>query len=170
MPPTAPSTVNVPWQIMEQLFPFFHQFNDANPNTNVDTSSNNPPRTRDITCEVDETISVASEQPAGLTSQHLSIIMSNPATSATVQLTQAPTLIQSTANQLLTLTSVSTLAQPVATQSSLPPVPLCIRDRIICSEFVDFASLLPKAMFSGTLKPELVGHLWFSWPPQVMTY
>jgi len=64
--------------------------------------------------------------------------------SATVKLTQAPILIQSTANQPLTPISVPPLVQPVATQTSLPPVPPHIRDCIYhpC-EFVDFASLLP---------------------------
>jgi len=81
----------VPWQIIEQLSLLFQQFNNAIPTTTVDTSGNNLPSTRDVTLDVDEMVSVASDQPAAPTSQHLPIIStSNPAMSATVQLIQAP--------------------------------------------------------------------------------
>ena len=65
---------------------------------------------------------------------------------------QAPALIPPTTNQPpVALTSVPVLIQPTINQPSLPPVPPRIRDRIVRGEF---ASLLPKAMFSGVLEPE----------------
>ena len=36
----------------------------------------------------------------------------------------------------------------------LPPVPPKVRERIIKGEYIDFATLLPKAMFSSSMKPE----------------
>jgi len=38
--------------------------------------------------------------------------------------------------------------------TSLPPVPLWIKEKIISGEFIDLATLLPKAMFSGSSEPE----------------
>ena len=68
---------------------------------------------------------------------------------------QPPALIPPTANQSpVASTSVPVLIRPTVNQPSLPPVPPRIRDRIVCGEFVDFASLLPKAMFSDGLEPE----------------
>ena len=42
---------------------------------------------------------------------------------------------QPTASQPVMSTSVPVLMQPISNQSSLPPVPLHIRGRIICGEF-----------------------------------
>ena len=68
---------------------------------------------------------------------------------------QPPALIPPTANQPpVASTLVPALIRPTVNQPSLPPVPPRIRDRIIRGEFVDFASLLPKAMFSGGSEPE----------------
>lgn len=55
-----------------------------------------------------------------------------------------------------TLQSVSppTLIHSFTTQSSLPPVPLRIRDQIIQGEFMKFCSLLSKAMLIGSSEPE----------------
>ena len=50
--------------------------------------------------------------------------------------------------------SGQTHVQPTAIQSSLLPVPPHIRDHIIHGEFIEFTSLLPKAMFSGGSEPE----------------
>ena len=165
---TTPSTINVPRQIMEQLSLFFQQFNNAIPITSMDTAGNNPPSAGDTTHDIDDSLSVASNQPAAPISQHLSIAYttSNPAVTATVPTfsqatttqpftsTSVPALGQPTANQLLMSTSAPLFAQHIANQTSSPPVPPRIQDRIVRGEFVDFASLLPKAMFSGALEPE----------------
>ena len=37
---------------------------------------------------------------------------------------------------------------------SLPPVPPQIKEKIVSGEFVDLATLLPKAMFSGSAEPD----------------
>ena len=69
---------------------------------------------------------------------------------------QPPALIPPTANQPpVASTSVPVLIRNTVNQPSLPPVPPRIRDRIVRSEFVDFANLLPKAMFSGGSEPEI---------------
>lgn len=145
---------------MKQLSLFFQQFSD-----------NNPPSTGDVTPENDAMLSVASDQPGASSNQHLLIssTTSNLAINAAVQ---SPTAIQPTTNQPLIspsttvpvqptanqpLMSVPALVQPLVqpyNQPSLPPVPPRIKDRIIRGEFIDFASLLPKAIFSGTLEPE----------------
>jgi len=39
-------------------------------------------------------------------------------------------------------------------QSSLPPVPSHICDRIIRGEYIEFSTFLPKAMFSSNLEPK----------------
>ena len=49
--------------------------------------------------------------------------------------------------------SGQTHVQPTAIQSSLPPVPPRIRDRVIHGESIEFTRLLPKTMFSGGSKP-----------------
>jgi len=38
--------------------------------------------------------------------------------------------------------------------TSLPPVPPRIKEKIISGEFIELATLLPKAMFSGSGEPE----------------
>ena len=43
---------------------------------------------------------------------------------------------------------------PTIVQSSLLPVPPCIKDHIIHGEFIDFSSLLPKARFIVGSEPE----------------
>ena len=165
---TTPSTINVPRQIMEQLSSFFQQFNNAIPITSTDTAGNNPPNTGDTTHDIDDSLSIASNLPAAPISQHLPIAYttSNPAVTATVPTisqatttqpftsTSVPAQGQPTANQLLMSTSAPLFAQHIANQTSSPPVPPRIQDRIVRGEFVDFASLLPKAMFSGALEPE----------------
>ena len=93
----------------------------------MDTFSNNPPSTRDVTLDVDEMISVASDQPAAPNRQHLPII----STSNTHPIYHQPTF---------NINLVPTLVQTIATQSSVSPVPPHIRDRIIHGEFIDFAS------------------------------
>ena len=56
------STISVPRPVMEQLSAFFQQFNNAIPTTTMDTSGNNQPSTVNAIPDVDETLSVASEQ------------------------------------------------------------------------------------------------------------
>ena len=163
-----PSTINVPQQIMEQLSSFFQQFNNAIPNTSTDTDGNNPPSAEDTIRNIDDSLSVTSNQPVAPTSQHLSIAYTtnNPAVTATVPTfsrttttqpftsTSVPALAQPTANKLLMSTSAPLFVQHIANQTFSPPVPSHIRDYIVRDEFVDFANLLPKAMFSGALEPE----------------
>ena len=43
---------------------------------------------------------------------------------------------------------------PLVTQQNLPPVPPKIRERIIRGEYIDFVTLLPKTMFSGSTEPD----------------
>ena len=75
-----------------------------------------------------------------------------PQLSAHTQLLQlchcTPTLLQ------LSHYYCQSTTRTTANHPSLPPVPPRIRDRIVRGEFVDFASLLPKAMFSGGSEPE----------------
>lgn len=48
---------------------------------------------------------------------------------------------------------------------SLPPVPPRIKERIIAGEFIEFSTLLPKAMFSGNSDPETPKSLTVQFPP-----
>ena len=125
--PTSTSTVNVPLQVIEQLSTFFQQFNHQAPQQSNDTPSaiindvpaNNP-------ADADEILSAASEQ---------------------IELSTVPVRVQSTTTvqSLLPPTPV----QPTNTQTSILPFPPRIRDRIICGKFIEFPTLLPKAMFAG---------------------
>ena len=167
---TTPLTINMPWQIMEQLSSFFQQFNNVIHIVSTDTAGNNPPSDGDTICDIDDLLSVASNQPVAPTSQCFSIAYttSNPAVTATVptfsQATTTPSFTSTSvpvpaqptasANQLLMSTSVPLFVQHIANQTLSPPVPPRIQDCIVQGEFVDFASLLSKAMFSGALKPE----------------
>ena len=65
---TTSSTINAPRQIMEQLSSFFQQFNNAIPITSTDTAGNNPPSTGDTIRDIDDSLSVASNQPVAPTS------------------------------------------------------------------------------------------------------
>ena len=95
---------------MEQLSLFFQQFNNAIPITSTDTADNNPPSAGDTTCDIDDLLSVASNQPVASTSQCLPIAYttSNPAITATV-----PTFNQATTTQPFTSTSVPTPTQEI---------------------------------------------------------
>ena len=139
-----------------------------------DTSGNNPPSTDNVTPDDDETLSAASDlvaysdqqPPTTTTISNLvppySTTTQHPATTAAMvplhpnpTIVQPPALIPPTANQPpVASTSVPVLIRPTVNQPSLPRVPPRIRDRIIRGEFIDCASLLPKAMFSGGLEPE----------------
>ena len=94
--------------------------------------------------------STTAQHPATLTAtSNLVPLHSNPTTA------QPPPLIPPTANHPPVVpTSVPVLVRLTANQPSLPPVPPCIRDHIICGEFVCFASLLLKAMFCVGSEPE----------------
>ena len=160
--------------VMEQLSSLFQQLNSATPSNTGDISGNNPPSADNVTPDTDETLSATSDlivysdqqPPTTTTISNLvpsySTMTQRPATTiATVPLhpnptiVQPPALIPPTANQPpVTSTSVPVLIRPTINQPSLPQEPPRIRDRIVYGEFVDFASLLPKAMFFGGSEPE----------------
>ena len=48
---------------------------------------------------------------------------------------------------------------------SLPPVSLRIKERIMAGEFIEFSTLLPKAMFSGSSDPEVPKSLTVQFTP-----
>ena len=178
VPSMPSSTINVPRQIMEQLSSFFQQLNSATTSITGDTSGNYPPSADNVSPDANEMLSAASDlvayddqQPptttttttiSNLVPSYSTMIQHPATTTATVPLhpnptiVQPPALIPPTANQPpVASTSVPVLIRNTVNQPSLPPVPPRIRDRIVRSEFVDFANLLPKAMFSGGSEPEI---------------
>ena len=70
-PPPTGVTINVPWQIMEQLSSFFQQFNNAISITSADTAGNNLPSSGYTLRDIDESLLVASDQPLAPISQCL---------------------------------------------------------------------------------------------------
>ena len=132
------------------VYVFFQQFSHPPPceNTTLSTTQDTLPNNSFIhavndTPDVDEVLSAAPD-PIGPSTSCFPVM--NNAESTLVPVHLQPTTVQSA--------SVPTPIQPTVVQSSLPPVPPRIRDRIIRGEFIDFSSLLPKAMFTGGLEPE----------------
>jgi len=93
----------------------------------------------------DETLSAVSSM------QHLTLLNPNVANQR-IALNPVPTLMY----QSLVINSHPAGVAEQA-QQSLPPVPPRIKEHIIKGEYIDFASLLPKAMFSSSTDPDLPG-------------
>ena len=57
-------------------------------------------------------------------------------------------------NQPLAMTSNQGLADSLRQSQTLPPIPAKIKERIIRGEYIDFTTLIPKAMLSSNVEPE----------------
>jgi len=93
----------------------------------------------------DETLSAASSM------QHLTLSNPNVVNQRIVP-NPVPTLMD---QSLMINSHPAGITEPA--QQSLPPVPSRVKERIIKGEYIDFASLLPKAMFSSSTDPDLPG-------------
>ena len=144
---------------MEQLSSFFQQLNRDTPSITGNIFGNNPPSTDNVTPDADETLSAASDLVAYTDQQPpTTTTISNLVTPIAPQPyhSSPPVLIPPTANQPpVASTSVpsthTTYCQPTIITTSTITYQRSYRP----GEFVDFASLLPKAMFSGGLEPEI---------------
>ena len=57
-------------------------------------------------------------------------------------------------NQPLEMTSNQGLADFLSQSQTLPPIPAKIKEWIIRGEYIDFTTLIPKAMLSSNVEPE----------------
>ena len=171
-PPTTGSTENppltdrglqLPQQFADQLSDFIHRFvPTSGASMVITTSKHQPPRTTGNDLQSTSTqllTTVSSSRPNDeVLSTASPVQLLSPGTGvnyhATTTITNStPTLINHTTNVLPPLVNQPSVGyNPTIITNPLtqylPPVPSRIRERIIKGEFIDFVTLLPKAMFS----------------------
>ena len=152
------SGIQLPQQIVEQLFMFLQQFSQTpQPHNDVVptcTSISTIPTTPIIHGDADELLS-AVPQPTQTVTQNEASQLLLSTSDLTLAVNQNQPVLTVSHNQLhQSMLNNSALNHwQLAGQSSLPPLPPHIRDCIIHSEYTEFSTLLPKTMFSGNLEP-----------------
>ena len=131
IPRNSPISLQFTYQLSNLLRQFMPLVNSQPPSANGETNANG-----------DEELSEASIiQPV------MSATTSGAVTHQTGNALSMPINQSSLMNMIPT-----SVANP--TDQLLPPVPPRIRERIIKGEYIDFATLLPKAMFSDSSEPD----------------